>query len=95
MAIGVPARSRNWLYCKAGLGMLGQVVFGSRDIFSGLMAIRRSPRSAVVADRSTRGSRLVLDLLAWPCRNHLDVPVTTRADDRPTLGRCGSTMSAS
>jgi dolichol-phosphate mannosyltransferase len=82
VAIGVPAHSRNWLYCKAGFGMLGQVVFGSRDIFSGLMAIRRSPRSAVVADRSTRGSRLALDLLAGPFETRIDVTVATRAGDR-------------
>ena len=82
VAIGVPTRSRNWLYCKAGFGMLGQVALGSRDIFSGLMAIRRGPWLAGDADHSTRGSRLALDLLAGPYKTRIDVPVTTRADDR-------------
>jgi dolichol-phosphate mannosyltransferase len=86
LAIGVPARSRHWLYCRAGLGMLGQAALGSRDIFSGLMAIRRGSWSAVVADRSTRGSRLALDLLAGPYKTRIDVPVTTQADDRIRLG---------
>jgi dolichol-phosphate mannosyltransferase len=82
LAIGVPARSRNGLHLRAGFALLGQLALGSRDIFSGLMAIRRGPWTAVVADRSTRGSRLALDLLARPYETRIDVPVTTQSDDR-------------
>jgi dolichol-phosphate mannosyltransferase len=82
LAIGVPARSRDWLYCRAGIAMLGQGALGSRDIFSGLMAIRRGSWSPVVVDHPTRGSRLALDLLARRFERRIDVPVTTRSGDR-------------
>ena len=77
---------------KLGFGMLGQVVFGSRDIFSGLDGDQAESMVAVVADRSTRGSRLALDLLAGPFETRIDVPVTTRAGDRVLPGRFALTI---
>ena len=82
LAIGVPERSREWLSWRAGLATFGHLTLGSRDIFSGLMAVRRSAWSTAVTDRSTRGSRMALDLLAGPYGTRIDVPVTTCSDDR-------------
>ena len=41
---------------------------------------------AATNHHNDRGSRLVLDLLAWPGTAHCDVPVATRPDDRLHVG---------
>jgi dolichol-phosphate mannosyltransferase len=53
------------------------------------MAVRRSRVSEVPTVHEARGSRLVLDLLAWPCGVHRDVAVDTLPDDRLRIGRPG------
>ena len=55
-------------------------------MFSGLIAIRPERLRAVANHHHARGSRLVLDLLAWPGTTHCDVPVETRPDDRLHIG---------
>jgi dolichol-phosphate mannosyltransferase len=86
LAIGVPSRTRGgWPLRVIGrrlLGIAGQLTLGTSDIFSGLMAVRRRMLRDLPAEHGARGSRLVLDLLAWPCREHRDIPVDTSPDDR-------------
>jgi dolichol-phosphate mannosyltransferase len=86
LAIAVPRRTRGgWPFRAIGrrvLGLAGQMTLGTSDIFSGLMAVRRSTLHNLPSEHGARGSRLVLDLLAWPCREHVDVPVETGPDDR-------------
>ncbi len=90
LAIAVPqpqrGRSLGTSLARKCLGLAGQLSLGTSDALSGLMAIRRSHLSTFPTVHRPRGSRLVLDLLAWPCKTHVDVPVPTRPDDRPTLG---------
>lgn len=90
LAIAVPRRdpNRSWWHAltRRCLGAVGQLTLGTSDVFSGLMAIRPTRSTAATTQRSRRGSRLVLDLLAGPCGAHVDVPVETRADDRLHVG---------
>ena len=90
LVIAVPqpqkGRSLGTSLARKFLGLAGELSLGTSDAFSGLMAIRRSQLSSSPAAQRARGSRLVLDLLSWPCKTHVDVPVPTRPDDRPTLG---------
>ena len=99
LVIAVPqaqaGRSLRSTLTRKCLGLAGQLSLGTSDAFSGLMAFRRSHLSSFPTVHQPRGSRLVLDLLAWPCKTHVDVAVPTAADDRPTLGPPGSTISAS
>jgi dolichol-phosphate mannosyltransferase len=93
LAIAVPERepNRTWWsrLTRRCLGLAGEATLGTSDLFSGLMAIRRSHLSEVPTVHKARGSRLALDLLAWPCPEHADVPVATLPDDRLHLGRVG------
>jgi dolichol-phosphate mannosyltransferase len=50
------------------------------------MAVRTDSFRATQSHYEGRGSRLVLDLLAWPCQSHLDVPVVTLPSDRLRVG---------
>jgi len=90
LAIAVPqpqgGRSLGTSLARKCLGLAGQLSLGTSDAFSGLMAIRRSHLSTSPTAHRARGSRLVLDLLSWPCKTHMDVPVPTRPDDRPAVG---------
>jgi dolichol-phosphate mannosyltransferase len=93
LAIAVPEREpgRPWYskLTRRGLGLAGEATLGTSDLFSGLLAVRRSHLSAVPTVHKARGSRLALDLLAWPCREHVDVRVATQPDDRLHLGHFG------
>ena len=91
LVIAVPHRDRgrSWWRSLARrcLGLAGQVTLGTSDVFSGLMAIRPTPLGKATILHRARGSRLVLDLLAWPWGAHvIDVPVETRPEDRICLG---------
>jgi len=90
LAIAVPRRDqhRSWWHALARrcLGSIGQLTMGTSDMFSGLIAIRPSRLQAATNRHNDRGSRLVLDLLAWPGTAHRDVPVATRPDDRLHVG---------
>ncbi|MFO0890210.1 MAG: GtrA family protein [Isosphaeraceae bacterium] len=89
LAIGVPLmEAEHGPVRKTGrrlLGLVGQASFGTADVFSGLMAVRRKHLFDAPTSHPPRGSRLVLDLLAWPCRAHRDVPVPTADRDRLRL----------
>jgi dolichol-phosphate mannosyltransferase len=89
-AIAVPRRDRHRSWWRAlgrrCLGLIGQLTLGTSDVFSGLIAIRPSRLRAATNLHHARGSRLVLDLLAWPTTAHRDVPVETRPDDRLQVG---------
>ena len=93
LAIAVPKRQRGRPWWQAlgrrCLGLASEASLGTSDVFSGLMAVRRWRLSEVPTVHQPRGSRLVLDLLAWPCGVHLDVPVDTLPDDRLLVGRPG------
>ena len=93
LAIAVPRRQggRSWWQAlgRRCLGLAGLVSLGTSDAFSGLMAVRRSALSETPTAHEPRGSRLVLDLLAWPCGVHRDVAVETLPDDRLSLGLPG------
>src|SRR5208282_1833228 len=79
---------RSWWHALARrcLGSIGQLTMGTSDMFSGLIAIRPTRLQAATNHHNDRGSRLVLDLLAWPGTAHRDVPVATRPDDRLHVG---------
>ena len=85
-AIAVPRRDRHrswWrTLARRCLGAVSQLTLGTSDVFSGLIAIRPGRLRAATNLHHARGSRLVLDLLAWPTTAHRDVPVETRPDDR-------------
>jgi len=85
-AIAVPRRDqhRPWWHALARrfVGSIGRLTMGTSDMFSGLIAIRPSRLRAATNHHNDRGSRFVLDLLAWPGTAHCDVPVETRPDDR-------------
>jgi len=89
-AIAVPRRDRHrslWhALARRCLGAIGQLTMGTSDMFSGLIAIRPTRLRAATNLPGDRGSRLVLDLLAWPGTAHCDVPVATRPDDRLHVG---------
>jgi dolichol-phosphate mannosyltransferase len=91
LAIAVPKRQRGRPWWQAlgrrCLGLASEASLGTSDVFSGLMAVRRSSLSDVPTMHHPRGSRIVLDLLAWPCGVHRDVPVDTLPDDRLNIGR--------
>ena len=93
LAIAVPRRQSGRAWWRAlgrrCLGLLSDAGLGTSDVFSGLMAVRRSRLSDAPTVHHPRGSRLVLDLLAWPCRVHHDVPVEVLPDDRLPIGRLG------
>jgi dolichol-phosphate mannosyltransferase len=93
LAIGVPRRrsGRAWwqVVGRRCLGLASEASLGTSDLFSGLMAVRRSQLQDVPTVHQARGSRLVLDLLAWPCGAHCDVAVDTLPDDRLHIGRPG------
>jgi len=84
-AIAVPRRDRHRSWWRAlgrrCLGLIGQLTLGTSDVFSGLIAIRPCRLRAATNFHHARGSRLVLDLLAWPGTSHCDVPAATRPDD--------------
>lgn len=86
IAIAVPRRdpNRSWwdALTRRCLGAFGQITMGTSDMFSGLVAIRPGQLRATPTQHRASGSRLVLDLLAWPTTTHRDVPVATRPDDR-------------
>jgi dolichol-phosphate mannosyltransferase len=88
--IGVPRIERHrslWhALARRCLGAIGQLTLGTSDMFSGLLAIRRSRLQAVARDRKVRGSRLVLELLTWSDTAHRDVPVSTLPEDRFHVG---------
>jgi dolichol-phosphate mannosyltransferase len=90
LAIAVPRRDqdRGWWrsLVRRGLGLLSQLALGTSDVFSGLMAVRSGSLRATPSQYGGRGSRLVLDLLAWPCASHVDVPVATLPTDRLRVG---------
>ena len=89
-AIAVPRRDRHrsWgqTLARRCLGALGQLTMGTSDMFSGLIAIRPERMRADANNHHACGSRLVLDLLAWPGTTHCDVSVETRSDDRLHIG---------
>jgi dolichol-phosphate mannosyltransferase len=89
LAIGVPRRTPGGgLFRSIGrrlIGLAGQMTLGTSDVFSGLMAVRRLELRKLPAEHAASGSRLVLDLLAWPCSEHRDIPVETSPDDRLPL----------
>ncbi|MGO9599136.1 MAG: GtrA family protein [Isosphaeraceae bacterium] len=89
LAIAVPRRDQKRAWWRSlvrrGLGLFSQFALGTSDVFSGLMAVR-SDSLRTPTQHGGRGSRLVLDLLAWPCKSHLDVPVTTLPSDRLRVG---------
>jgi dolichol-phosphate mannosyltransferase len=89
-AIAVPRRDqqRSWWQALARrcLGSIGRLTMGTSDMFSGLIAIRPERLRAATNSHNDRGSRLVLDLLAWPGTTHCDVPVETRPADRLHVG---------
>ncbi len=89
-AIAVPRRDqyRSWWHALARrcVGSIGRLTMGTSDLFSGLIAIRPRRFRAATTLHGDRGSRLVLDLLAWPGTAHRDVPVATRPDDRFHVG---------
>jgi dolichol-phosphate mannosyltransferase len=89
LAIAVRARARGRSFWRSSLGFVSQTVLGSADVSSGLMAIRRSPTTALPRDHSSRGSRLALDVLACPHESRVDVPVSMHVDDRVRLGSLG------
>jgi dolichol-phosphate mannosyltransferase len=86
LAIAVPRRDqdRSWWRSlgRRGLGLLSQLALGTSDVFSGLMAVRSDLLRATPSRYSARGSRLLLDLLAWSGQSSLDVPVATLPSDR-------------
>ncbi len=90
LAIAVPRldRHRSWwrTLARRCLGAVSQLTLGTSDLFSGLIAIRPGRLRAATNLHHARGSRLVLDLLAWPTTAHRDVPVETRPDDRLHVG---------
>src|SRR5271166_6481515 len=90
LAIAVPRRDRqrSWwrTLARRCLGAVSQLTLGTSDLFSGLIAIRPGRLRAATNLHHARGSRLVLDLLAWPTTAHRDVPVETRPDDRLHVG---------
>lgn len=93
LAIAVPSRrgGRSW-WREAGrrcLALASALGLGTSDVFSGLMAVRRSALTDAPTSHQPRGSRLVLDLLAWPCGTHQDVPVELTPDDRAAIGPVG------
>jgi dolichol-phosphate mannosyltransferase len=85
-AIAVPRRDRHrswWrTLARRCLGAVSQLTLGTSDVFSGLIAIRPGRLRAATNLHHARGSRLVLDLLAWPTTAHRDVSVEIRPDDR-------------
>ncbi|MBV8310999.1 MAG: GtrA family protein [Planctomycetaceae bacterium] len=89
-AIAVPRRDRHRSWWRAlgrrCLGSIGQLTLGTSDVFSGLIAIRPGRLRVATNLHHARGSRLVLDLLAWPTTAHRDIPVETRPDDRLHVG---------
>ncbi len=89
-AIAVPRRDQRrsvWqALARRCLGSIGRLTMGTSDMFSGLIAIRPKRLRAATDLHNARGSRLVLDLLAWPGTAHRDVPVATRPDDRLHVG---------
>ena len=89
-AIAVPRRDRHrswWrTLARCCLGAVSQLTLGTSDLFSGLIAIRPGRLRAATNLHHARGSRLVLDLLAWPMTAHRDVPVETRPNDRLHIG---------
>ena len=93
LAIAVPMRGQDRaLMTSVGrrlLGLTGRLTLGSSDIFSGLMAVRRSSLGGVPRAGPVRGTRLVLDLLARSGGVHRDVPVQTGPGDRLGLGSLG------
>ena len=93
LAIAVPRRQSGRPRWRAlgrrCLGLASEAGLGTSDVFSGLMAVRRSRLSNVPTVHHARGSRLALDLLAWPCGVHRDVPVEVLPDDRLPIGRPG------
>lgn len=93
LAIGVPERQNGRPWWRAlgrrCLGLAGKVSLGTSDVFSGLMAVRRARLSDAPTIHHARGCRLVLDLIAWPCGVHRDVPVEVLPDDRLPIGRLG------
>jgi dolichol-phosphate mannosyltransferase len=90
LVIAVPRRQRHrspWhALARRCLGAIGQLTLGTSDMFSGLLAVRRSRLQAVASDRRVRGSRLVLELLTWPGTAHRDVPVSTLPADKFHVG---------
>ena len=89
-AIAVPRRDRNrpwWdALARRFVGTIGQITMGTSDLFSGLIAIRPQQLRAAPNHHHDSGSRLVLDLLAWPTAAHCDVPVATLPGDRLHVG---------
>ncbi len=89
LAIAVPGRDRSRSLLRSlgrrCLGLAGRLTLGTSDVFSGLMAIRRPLESEVSQLPPPRGSRLVLDLLAWPWGSPRDVPVEVQQNDRLPL----------
>jgi dolichol-phosphate mannosyltransferase len=90
LTIAVPRRDQErsrWRSLgRRGLGLFSQLALGTSDVFSGLMAVRSDWVRTTPPQYVGRGSRLALDLLAWPCQSHLDVPVTTLPSDRFRVG---------
>jgi dolichol-phosphate mannosyltransferase len=86
LVIGVPRPEGRGLTVRSMgrrlVGWAGLAALGTSDVFSGLMAIRRKHLECTPTAHQARGSRLALDLLAWPCRSHCDIPVPTAPGDR-------------
>jgi dolichol-phosphate mannosyltransferase len=85
LAIAVPRRTETrGIFRSLGrrvLGLVGRATLGTSDVFSGLVALRRSRASRELMARQGRGSRLVLELLADTHGPHRDIPVETGLDD--------------
>jgi dolichol-phosphate mannosyltransferase len=85
VAIAVPGQSK---LSNRGIALAARLALGTADIFSGLMAVRRGHLRDLPMPNQAYGTRLVLDLLSWPCDGRVDVPVTTHTNDRALrLGR--------
>ncbi|WP_165219431.1 GtrA family protein [Aquisphaera insulae] len=94
LAIGVPRRAPSMTMSRSVSHRLwtlgGQAALGTSDAFSGLMAVRRDHIEATPrAPHPARGSRAALDLITWPCPDHVDVPIETLAGDRPEFRTAG------
>jgi dolichol-phosphate mannosyltransferase len=93
LAIAVPQpfgnRSGGRSVWRTGWGLVSRLLFGTSDVLSGLVAIRRPDTDPPAKFNGARGSRIALDLLALTSGRHLDVPVTMAANDRIHIGSLG------